>query len=436
MRQKVAWCQVEKLCVELSMSKIKSIVAYEILASGGLPTVECKVETEDGQVGVASVPYGASAGVHEASVVLDKDIKRYRGNGMLIACKNINEIIAKELVGMKAAELRSVDQKMLELDGTEGKTKLGGNAILAVSMAVARAGAKAEGQKLYEYLQRYFALGKSQILPKPMMVMIEGGKHADNSTDFQEYLVDITYSEHSSENIRVGSEIYMGIKKVLKDGGYSINVGNEGAFAPEGMRNNKMPLDFLTQGIELAGYRPGADAWISLDPAASEFYENEEYMLGRENRKIDSLGLISYYKEIVDSYPILSIEDGLAEDDWLGWEEMYKSLGNNIKVMGDDLTVTNSKRLKMAIEKKAINAILIKLNQAGSVTETVETCKLAKEMGYMVVPSHRGGGESNDTFMVDLAVAVGAEFIKVGPTRGERVCKYNRLMEIERDGKN
>ncbi len=432
MRQRAPWCQVEKLCVELSMSKIKSIVAYEILASGGLPTIECRVETEEGFVGTASVPYGASAGIHEASVILDKDIKRYRGNGMLVACGNINNIIARELTGMKANEQRSIDQKLLDLDGTEQKTKLGGNTILAVSMAVARAGASVERLKPYEYLQRYFALGKSQMLPKPMMVMIEGGRHADNSADFQEYLIDVTYSERSSENVRVGSEIYMGIKKVLKDRGLSVNVGNEGAFAPEGLESNKMPLEFLTKGIELAGYRPGADAWISLDPAASEFYENGQYNLKRDSKSMDSGQLISYYKEIVESYPILSIEDGLAEDDWEGWEEMYRNLGNNIKIVGDDLTVTNSKRLQMAIDRKAINAILIKVNQAGSVTETVETCKLAKEMSFMIIPSHRGGGESNDTFMVDLAVAVGADFIKVGPTRGERVCKYNRLMEIER----
>jgi enolase len=414
------------------MSKIKSILAYEILASGGLPTVECRVETEEGFTGVASVPYGASAGIHEASVILDKDIKRYRGNGMLVACGNINNIIAKELTGMKANEQRSIDQKLLDLDGTEQKTKLGGNTILAVSMAVARAGASVERLKPYEYLQKYFALGRVGVLPKPMMVMIEGGKHADNSADFQEYLVDVTYSERASENVRVGSEIYMGIKKVLKDANLSVNVGNEGAFAPEGLESNKTPLEILINGIQLSGYRPGADAWISLDPAASEFFENEHYNLKRDVKKLKSSEMIAYYKEIVESYPILSIEDGLAEDDWDGWEEMYRSLGKNIKIVGDDLTVTNSKRLQTAIERQAINAILIKLNQAGSVTETVETCKLAKEVGFMVIPSHRGGGESNDTFMVDLAVAVGADFIKVGPTRGERVCKYNRLMEIER----
>lgn len=414
------------------MSKIKSVQAYEILASGGLPTIECTVITEDGHKGVASVSYGASAGSHEAAVLSDGDTARYGGKGVLQMCKTIEQVIAQQIIGMDVTEQEQIDRLMIGLDGTERKEKLGGNTILAVSMAVARAASVATGVELYAYLANTFDMPAPKALPKPMVVTIEGGAHADNSTDLQEYLLTVTYSDSARENIRVVSEIYQAAKKILKSKGWSVNVGNEGAFAPEGITDNQLPLDMLQEAITKAGYAPGKDAWLSLDVAASEFFKNGVYHFDRGDRDLTADDLLTWYTHLVETYPIYSIEDGFHEDAWPEWTKQMTALGDKVKIIGDDLTVTNKERLEKAIQEKAMNGILVKLNQAGTVTETMLTCKRAKQEGYLVVPSHRGGGESNDTFLVDLAVAVGGDFIKVGIARGERVAKYNRLMEIER----
>ncbi len=414
------------------MSNIKSISAYEVLASGGFPTIECRVETNDGHFGVASVSYGASAGSHEASVLTDGDLHRYGGKGVLGMCKSIEEIIAPKIIGLSVFAQQEIDKLLVDLDGTEQKSNLGGNTILAVSTALARAGANVSGLELFSYLQKTYELPHNKILPKPMVVTIEGGVHADNSTDLQEYLLTITTSESAKENVRVASEIYQVVKRLLKNKNFSVNVGNEGAFAPEGITSNSLPLEILHQAIIEAGYKPGKDAYISLDAAASEFYKNGMYTFSCEKRNLRPQELLAWYAEQVQKFPIYSLEDIFAEDAWEDWSSAMEELGGRVLIMGDDLTVTNIHRLRKAIESKAINSILIKLNQAGTVSETVATCKLAKEHNIAIIPSHRGGGESNDAFLVDLAVAVGGDFIKVGITRGERVAKYNRLMEIER----
>jgi len=411
------------------MSKIKTIKAREILASGGAPTLEVTVTLESGATGEASVSYGASAGSHEATVLLDGDQNRYKGKGMLTAINNINTIISESVMGMEASEQRKIDETMISMDGTENKAKLGGNAILGVSMAVARAQAAEEGLPLYKYLQKTFNLVPVNTLPKPMIVMIEGGKHAADSTDLQEYLVSAMGNRSASENVRMEMEIYEELKKILKREGKSTNVGNEGAFAPSGMSSNEKPMEYLLEAIKNSGLIPGIDAGISIDAAASEFFSEGKYNLKIENKKLDGKQLIEYFLPWLQKYPIVSFEDMLSEDDWENWIELTSKVGNMPNI-ADDLTVTNLKRWQKAIEMKAANAILIKLNQAGSVTETIDCCIEAKENSMWTVPSHRGGGESNDTFMVDLAVAVGSEYIKVGPTRGERVCKYNRLMRI------
>ncbi len=413
------------------MGKIKQIEAREILASGGAPTLEATVILESGVAGEASVSYGASAGSKEAVVLLDADSRRFNGKGMLKALTHIKEKIAPELIGLEG--LKNIDQKMLELDGTLNKENLGANAILAVSMAYARAQAIENKQILYEYLQEEFELPKNTKLPKPMVVMIEGGKHADNSTDLQEYLVSALGNKSAAESVRMEMEIYEALKKILKSEGRSTNVGNEGAFAPNGIENNEKPMEYLVKAIEEAGYEPGVDAGISIDAAASEFFNQQSftYNLQLEKRELSSQELIEYFSLWIGKYPFVSWEDMLSEFDWDNWPKIVEKVGGKIKIIADDLTVTNTKLWQEAIEKKAATAILIKLNQAGTVSETIECCKLATDNGLWTVPSHRGGGESNDTFLVDLAVAVGSEYIKVGPTRGERVAKYNRLMRIE-----
>ena len=402
------------------MSKIKTIKAREILASGGAPTLEVTVTLESGAIGEASVSYGASAGSHEATVLLDGDQNRYKGKGMLTAVNNINSTISEALMGMEASEQRKIDKTMISMDGTENKAKLGGNAILGVSMAVARAEALEEGLPLYKYLQKTFNLVPVNTLPKPMIVMIEGGKHAAESTDLQEYMVSAMGNRSACENVRMEMEIYDELKKILKREGKSTNVGNEGAFAPNGIENNEKPMEYLLEAIKNSGYIPGIDAGISIDAAATEIYDSQSltYNLKIENKKLSGKQLIEYFLPWLQKYPIVSFEDMLSEDDWENWVELTSKVGNMPNI-ADDLTVTNLKRWQKAIEMKAANAILIKLNQAGSVTETIDCCIEAKENSMWTVPSHRGGGESNDTFMVDLAVAVGSEYIKVGPTRGE-----------------
>ena len=414
---------------------IKKITAQEILASGGYPTIEVEVELESGTKGRASVPYGASAGSHEATVLNDGDNARYGGKGVLKAINNVINEIAPKLIGLEASDQRSIDQLMIDLDGTPNKARLGGNAILAVSLAVAYAAANKKNVPLYKHIVDTFQTGEDFTrLPSPMIVVIEGGKHADESTDLQEYCISAIGNESVKERVRKAVESYHALRTILKENNLSTNVGNEGAFAPNGLPSNEAPLNFIVQAIEKAGYKPGVDLGISIDAAASEFYKDGKYNLSIENKSLTSQELIEYYRNWLGKYPLVSIEDMLDEDDWDNWPTLTAlAKEHGIENIGDDLTVTNIERLRKAIELKAISSILIKLNQIGTLTETVDCCMLAKKNGMMTVVSHRGGGETNNTAMVDLAVAVGSLFIKVGPTRGERVSKYNRLMEIERD---
>ncbi len=419
-------------------NKIKSISASEILSSGGAPTVEAEVQLENGIRAKASVPFGVSAGSHEAFILLDKDPKRYNGKGQLKACKNIETVIAKALKGKAVTNPRKLDEIMLALDGTPNKQKLGGNAILAVSLATARAGAAAADKPLYKYIRDKYKLQYKQWnIPKPMMVVIEGGAHADNSTDFQEYLYSINGAPSVREAVRWGEEVYQAVKQVLKQRNMSTNVGNEGAFAPAGIESNEEPLQIMMQAIEQTGYKPGKDVSISLDPATSELYDAEQgsYVLRREGAGLTADQMIGLFREWIKKYPIISLEDGLAEDDWSGWQALYAELRGSTRIIGDDLTVTNEERVQKAIDLRAIDGVLIKLNQIGTLTETIDTVALGKKHKFWQVISHRGGGETNDTFMIDLAVAVNAEYVKVGPTRGERTGKYNRLMEIEQEVK-
>jgi len=417
------------------MAKIKNISAREILSSGGSPTIEALVELETGACGLASVPFGASAGSYEATVLVDNDQYRYGGRGMLNAVKNISTTISGALLGLEAKNQRQIDEAMIELDGTPNKATLGGNSILAVSLAVARAQANEENLPLYAYIRKTFSLPLTEYaLPNPMVVVIEGGKHADETTDLQEYLVSAYGRPSAAENIRMAMEIYEELKGVLKKVGLSTNVGNEGAFAPRGIKSNTAPLEYIMEAITKTAYLPGQDVGISLDAAASEFFSSEKgkYHLRLEEKDFTGPELISFYAAWFPKFPIVTVEDMLHEDDWDNWPLLTtKASENKIVNIGDDLLVTNKQRVEKAVASKAVTGVLIKLNQAGSLTETVDTCLTARQAGYLLASSHRGGGETNDAAMVDLAVALNAEFIKVGPTRGERVSKYNRLMEIE-----
>ncbi len=416
--------------------KIARVLAREILASGGMPSVEVKVTLDSGAVGVASVSYGASAGSKEAAVLHDWDKHRYGGKGMLKAVDNVNNILSQVVVGMDAEDQRAIDETLIREDGTEKKSNLGANAILGVSMATARATAISQNLALHQYLQKVFNIplpaektGGKLRLPKPMAVLIEGGKHADNSTDLQEYILAVTREQAAKKNVQMMEEIYQALKNILKRDGRSINVGNEGAFAPEGIADNELPIKYIVQAIGEAGYEAGVDAGVALDAAASEFYKDGKYELKTENKILSASELMDMYLAWQDQYPLVSWEDMFSEFDWDYWAKF--KVKSKIPVVADDLTVTNVALLQKAINHKVADAILIKLNQAGTVTETVDCCLLANQHNFLTIPSHRGGGETNDTFLVDLAVAVGSQWIKVGPTRGERVCKYNRLMEIE-----
>lgn len=420
------------------MSKIVDIKARQILASGGLPTVEAEVHLKSGVVGVASVPYGVSAGSKEAVVLVDGDETKYGGKGMEKAVTNITGLIKDGLVGMEAEDQRQIDEKMIILDGTIDKSYLGGNAILAVSMAVARVAAMEAKKPLYKYLRDCFEIDVSDwTLPKPMAVLIEGGKHADKSTDLQEYILTVTREDmRVTETVRMMSEVYLNLVGILKQEGFTTNVGNEGAFAPAGISSNKLPLEYIMRAIEKAGYRAGEDAKLSLDAAASEFWDEDKkrYILAVENKELSSGQMIDYVTAWAEEYPIVTMEDMLDENDWQAWVMLTNRLTKlNIVNIGDDLTVTNRQILQKALAQKAVSGVLVKLNQAGSLSETVDCLKLAMENKIPAVPSHRGGGETNDTFMVDLAVAFNCPWIKVGPSRGERVCKYNRLMKIEEE---
>jgi enolase len=405
---------------------IEDLQAREILDSRSSPTVEVAVLLEGGGYGVAAVPSGASTGAHEAVELRDEDKKRYGGKGVLKAVQNVNETIRKALVGRDAAEQILIDRLMIELDGTANKGKLGANAILGVSLAVAKAAANASEQPLYRYLGGVSAA----TLPVPMMNILNGGKHADNSTDMQEYMVLPVGASSFHDALRMGSEVYLSLKKVLKGKKLNTNVGDEGGFAPS-LSSNREALEVIIAAIEAAGYKPGNDIFLGMDPAASELYDNGKYVLAREGRTLTSSEMIDLYEQWLNEYPIISIEDGLAEDDWDGWSQLRQRLGQQLQLVGDDLFVTNTERLKRGIQEHSANSILIKLNQIGTLTETMDAIEMAKRAAFTAVVSHRSG-ETEDTTIADLVVATNAGQIKTGsPARSERVAKYNRLLAIE-----
>ena len=409
--------------------KILSIKGREILDSRGNPTIEVDVLLESGIYVSAAVPSGASTGTHEALELRDNDKSRYKGKGVLKAIENIDKKIAPALKGKSAVDQRNIDMIMLELDGTPNKSKLGANAILGVSMAVAKAGAAYSGLPLYRYLG-----GTSAVeLPVPMLNILNGGVHADNSVDLQEFMIMPAGAENFSHALRMSSEIFHTLKSVLKEKGYSTAVGDEGGFAPN-LKSNEEALELIVIAIEKAGFKAGKDVFIALDPASSEFYEDGFYVFKKSTgEKLSSEQMVDFYSKLVDNYPIISIEDGLSEDDWDGWKIMTEKLGSKIQIVGDDLFVTNIERLKRGIENNISNSILIKLNQIGTVTETIETIKLAQKYNFTTVVSHRSG-ETEDTFIADLAVGLTTGQIKTGSvSRSERIAKYNQLLRIEEE---
>lgn len=412
------------------MSKIKNIYGLEIIDSRGNPTVRCKVVLEDGSVGVASVPSGASVGIFEAVELRDGDKTRYGGKGVLGAVKNINEVIRPALIGMDA-EQRAVDEKMIALDGTKNKSRLGANAILSVSLAVAQAAAKSMGIPLFGYIVDYcegMAITENPALPCPMMNIVNGGAHAKNNLEIQEFMILPVGFEKFSERMRAGTEIYHALKKILTEEGYSFSIGDEGGFAPD-FESDEVALDMICRAINAAGY--DGKVKLALDVASSEWYENGEYHLEKRDEKKTTEELMDYLRGLVEKYPIISIEDGLSEEDYEGHKKLTKLLGGKIMLVGDDLFATNKERLKTGIESGMANAILIKLNQIGTLTETMDVINLAKSGGYEYIISHRSG-ETEDSFIADLAVGTGAKFIKTGAPRGsERLAKYNRLLEID-----
>jgi len=405
---------------------IKTIKAREILDSRGNPTIEVQVELSDSATGIAAVPSGASTGKHEAVELRDGDKCRYGGLGVCKAVNNVNDKIAPALAGMVASEQANLDQRLLELDGTADKSNLGANAVLGVSLATAKAAANSANLPLYRYLGGTAA----RLLPVPMMNILNGGKHAADSTDFQEFMVVPAGTTSFSHALQMGAEIYQALKKVIKVKGLNSNVGDEGGFAPS-LASNKQAVELILIAIDLAGYKAGDDCFIALDPAASSFYKKGKYVLLKEDATLASNEMITYYARWVSSYPIVSIEDGLDEDDWSGWVSLTSKLGKKIKLVGDDLYTTNLERLERGIAQKASNAILIKPNQVGTLSETLATVKRAQQVGWTTIISHRSG-ETEDTTIADLAVAVGSGLIKTGaPCRSERVAKYNRLLHIE-----
>ena len=407
------------------MSKIKDIKAREILDSRGNPTVEVDVLLESGAKGRAAVPSGASTGSKEALELRDNDPKRYQGKGVLKAVNNVNTIIKDALIGLESSHQRQIDETMIKLDGTENKTNLGANATLGVSLAVLKATAKEKNIPLYKYF------GDEISLPRPMMNILNGGAHADNNLDFQEFMI-IPNAKNFKETLRIGSEVFHTLKKVLKENGFNTGVGDEGGFAPN-LNTNEEALDMLMEAIKKAGYTPGKDVNFALDVAASEFYEDGIYNLKGANKKLTSNELVDYYQTLIDKYPIISIEDPVDEEDWEGFRKMTEKYGDKIQLVGDDLFVTNIKYLQKGIDNKAGNAILIKLNQIGTFTETLETINLAKENGYKTIISHRSG-ETEDVTIADLAVALNLGQIKTGSlSRSERTAKYNELLRIEED---
>ncbi|WP_353092733.1 phosphopyruvate hydratase [Tissierella praeacuta] len=410
------------------MSIIVDIYAREVLDSRGNPTVEVEVWTEDGAFGRALVPSGASTGAFEAVELRDGDKERFLGKGVMNAVNNVNDIIAEEVIGMDVFEQAAIDKLMIRLDGTHNKGKLGANAILGVSLAVARAAADELGMPLYQYVGGV----NSKTLPVPMMNILNGGEHADNNVDIQEFMVMPVGAKNFKEALRMGAEIFHSLKAVLKSKGLNTAVGDEGGFAPN-LSSNEEALKTIVEAIEKAGYKPGEEIMLALDVAASEMYDENKkvYNLAGEGRVLTVEEMIDYYEELVNKYPIISIEDGLAEDDWDGWKLLTDRLGKKIQLVGDDLFVTNTERLKKGIELGVSNSVLVKLNQIGTLTETLDTIEMAKTNGYTAVISHRSG-ETEDTTIADLAVATNAGQIKTGaPSRTDRVAKYNQLLRIE-----
>jgi enolase len=407
--------------------KIVGVKALEILDSRGNPTIRVSVTLDSGMIAAASVPSGASTGENEALELRDGDKKRYSGKGVLQAVANVNELIAPKVIGMDITEQSKIDRLMIELDGTPTKAKLGANAILGVSMVVARAGALAKGLPLYAYL------GGSQAvrLPVPMMNILNGGKHADNSVDFQEFMVMPVGASTFAEALRYGVETFHALKKILGQRGYTTSVGDEGGFAPN-LKSNEEACELIIEAIQAAGYKPGKEIALALDPAASSFFEDDAYHLSKSGQgKKTSAEMTQLYSTWIDKYPIVSIEDGLAENDWAGFREHTAALGDRIQIVGDDNYVTNTKFIARGIQEKSTNAVLIKLNQIGTVTETIEAIELCRKAEWGYVISHRSG-ETEDTFLADFAVAMGGGQIKTGSAcRSERIAKYNRLLEIE-----
>lgn len=417
------------------MSAIVDIHARQILDSRGNPTVEVDVITEDGALGRAAVPSGASTGAHEAVELRDGDKKVYMGKGVLKAVENVNDIIADKLIGYDVFEQNLIDHKMLKLDGTDNKAELGANAILAVSLAAAKAAAIECNMPLY----RYVGGVNANTLPIPLMNILNGGSHADNSIDFQEFMIVPVNADSFSQALQMGTEVFHHLKNVLKKKGYSTNVGDEGGFAPN-IKSNEEAIETVLKAIEEAGYKPGKDIYIAMDAATTEFYDEKTGIYSfkkSDNRQMTSSEMVSYWKEWTGKYPIISIEDGLAEDDWKGWAELTKTIGDKVQLVGDDLFVTNTKRLAKGIDKGVANSILVKVNQIGSLTETIDAVNLATRNSYTNIMSHRSG-ETEDVTIADLSVALNSGQIKTGSaSRTDRIAKYNQLLRIEEElGKN
>ena len=413
------------------MSLIADIKARQILDSRGNPTIEVDVITENGLMGRAAVPSGASTGIHEAAELRDEDKNVYLGKGVLKAVSNVNDIIANELLGSYVFEQNSIDQMMIDLDGTPNKSNLGANAILAVSLAVAKAAAQESNQSLYRYLGGVNA----NTLPLPMMNILNGGAHADNAIDFQEFMVMPTEADTFAESLQMGVQIFHNLKSVLKSKGYSTNVGDEGGFAPN-IQSNEEAIETVLMAIEKAGYRPGEDVYIAMDAAVSEFYDAEKglYVFKKsDKRQLSSEEMVDYWKTWTSKYPIISIEDGCAEDDWAGWAKLTQAIGNKVQLVGDDLFVTNVKRLQKGISENIANSILIKVNQIGTLTETIDAINLATRNSYTNIISHRSG-ETEDATISDIAVAMNSGQIKTGSaSRSDRMAKYNQLLRIEEE---
>jgi enolase len=407
---------------------IEEIIAREVLDSRGNPTVEVDVRLESGDIGRAIVPSGASTGAHEALELRDGDKARYGGKGVLKAVESVNMTIAEALSGLDAADQIGIDGELLALDGTETKSKLGANAILGVSLACAKASAAALGLPLY----RYIGGAHAHVLPVPMMNILNGGKHAQDSTDFQEFMVMPVGASSFREGLRWGAEIYQSLKKVLHDRGEGTNVGDEGGFAPS-LPTNESALEVIVEAIQKAGYTPGEQIMLAMDPAVTELYQDGKYHLARENRSLTSTELVDYWVDIAARYPLISLEDGMSEDDWDGWKLLRQRIGEKVQLVGDDLLVTNVKRLARAIDENAANSILVKLNQIGSLTETLSAIQMAQRAGWTAIISHRSG-ETEDSTIADLAVGTSAGQIKTGSaSRSDRVAKYNQLLRIEEE---